>query len=82
MKTQNEVIHKEPNESVVRRKAHRRLWKLKKFSERSRWYNQYGPYGLVNDLNLVEHHALSLDEANQVLDEIEPALRGVDYLVR
>jgi len=75
--TQTKVT--EPSESAVRQKAHRRLYRLTKFSERSRWYNQYGPYALVNDRNCMEDYGLSLAEANEILDSMQPARRGVDY---
>jgi hypothetical protein len=58
------------SESAVRRKAGRRLWRLVKYRESSRWYAQYGPCALVDERNAIRHYGLDLDEASEVLDSI------------
>lgn len=68
------------SESGVRQKAARRLWKLTKFSTRSREYNQYGPYALSNDRNVIVDARLTLERANEILNGMKPVKRGVDYL--
>jgi hypothetical protein len=79
MKTNQDNEDNSPSESAVRQKATRRLWRLTKFREQSRWAGQYGPFALVNERNVMEHYALSLQEANEILDQMQPAKRGVDY---
>ena len=68
-----------PSESAVRRKARRRLYKLTKYGERSRWGDQYGPYSLANEYNTLTHWGLTLADANEILDGIDtykPSRRG------
>ena len=67
------------SEGTVRQKAARRLWKLTKFNERSRWFYQYGPYALSDERNMMVNHGLSLKEADEILSSMKPARRGVDY---
>lgn len=58
------------SESAVRRKAARRLWRLVKYRESSRWYAQYGPYALVDERNAIRHSGLDLAEASELLNAI------------
>lgn len=58
------------SESAVRRKANRRLWRVVKYRENSKWYSQYGPYVLVDERNAIRHHSLTLAEASELLDAI------------
>ncbi len=79
MKTNQDNEANSPSESAIRQKATRRLWRLTKFRDQSRWANQYGPFALVNERNLMEHYGLSMQDANEILDRMQPAKRGADY---
>ncbi len=58
------------SESAVRRKATRRLWRVVKYRENSKWYAQYGPYALVDEHNAIRHHGLGLHEASELLNSV------------
>jgi hypothetical protein len=58
------------SESAVRSKASKRLWRLVKYRENSKWYAQYGPYALVGERNVSRHAGLDLSEASGFLDSI------------
>ena len=58
------------SENAVRRKAFRRLWRVVKYRENSKWYPQYGPYALVDERNAIRDHSLTMAEANELLDAI------------
>lgn len=68
---------KTPTESVLRRKAACRGYKLTKLRENSRWYYQYGPYMLAEAAtNFTVQYGLTADEINGWLigDEQHPAV--------
>ena len=70
---------KTPTESVLRRKAACRGYKLTKIREHSRWYNQYGPFMIADArTNFTLQYGLTADEVNDWLtsDEPYPAVSG------
>jgi hypothetical protein len=49
-------------EGRIRRKLKADGQQLVKIKEGSRWFDQYGPYQVVNDRNVVEAHGCTLEQ--------------------
>jgi hypothetical protein len=49
------------SESQLRRRARTQGMKLIKYRERSRWYQQYGPYALADERNHIVAWGMGLD---------------------
>ncbi len=70
---------KTPTESVLRRKAASRGYKLTKIRENSRWYNQFGPFMIADaSTNCAVQYGMTAEEVNGWLtsDKEKPAVAG------
>ncbi len=64
-------LQSDPSESAVRRKAKRRNYGLCKFRDTSGWFNQYGPYALFDERNIMHACQLTLRDACELLDVVD-----------
>lgn len=57
-----------PKLTALRRHARTRGYRLWKVSERSRWFNQYGPFCLVDlETGAVVHRSLTAEEVSALV---------------
>jgi hypothetical protein len=56
------------SESQLRRRARAEGLTLIKYRERSRWYNQYGPYALADEQNYLVAWGMSPEQVVAELD--------------
>ncbi len=61
----SEILRREKN---LRARARTRGYRLIKF--RTKWADQYGPYGLANADNYLEYQQCSLEEAENIVNEL------------
>jgi hypothetical protein len=84
IETQNYMKTRTPTESVLRRKAARRGYKLTKIRDASRWYNDYGPFMISEaSTNCAVQCGMTADEVNGWLtsDEGSHAVAGTGEVV-
>lgn len=59
-------------EARIRRKLKDDGQQLVKIKEGSRWFDQYGPYQIVNSLNVVEAYGCTLDQLAKDTKVLKP----------